>query len=64
MGTIKRGIFKVGPVSRTLISVDKLQETEHDVIFTKDKPRIVNLRSGEVVPLRTGGGMFIFDKWI
>ena len=37
LGTIKRGIFKVGLVSRTLISVDRLQETGHDVIFTKDK---------------------------
>ena len=64
LGTIKRGIFKVGLVSRALISVDRLQETGHDVIFTKDKPRIVNLRTGEVMPLRTGGGMLVLDMWI
>ena len=64
LGTIERGIFKVGPVSRTLISVDRLQETGHDVISTKDKPRIVNLRTGEVMPVRTGGGMFVLDMWI
>ena len=45
LGTMKRGVFKVGPVSRTLISVDRLQETGHDVIITKNKPRIVNLRT-------------------
>ena len=27
-----RGVFKVGPVSRTRISVDRLQETGHDVM--------------------------------
>ena len=34
---MKRGVFKVGPVSRTLISVDILRETGHDVILTKNK---------------------------
>ena len=58
-GTMKRGVFLVGPVWRTLISVDRLQETGHDVILTKNKPRIVNLRTGEVMPLRKDGGMFI-----
>ena len=61
---MKRGVFEVGPVSRTLISVDRLQETGHDVILTKSKPRIVNLRTGEVMPLRKDGGMFILDMWI
>ena len=62
---MKQGVFKVGPVSRTLISVDKHQETGHDVMLTKNKqPRIVNLRTGEVMPLRKDGGMFILDMWI
>ena len=64
LGTMKRGVFKVGPVTRTLISVDRLQETGRDVILTKNKPRIVNLRTGEVMPLRRDGGMFILDMWI
>ena len=64
LGTITRGVFKVGPMSRLLISVDRLQGTGHDVILTKNKPRIVNLRTGEVMPLRKDGGMFILDLWI
>ena len=60
-GTMNRGVFKVGPVSRTQISVDRLQETGHDVILTKNKPRIVNLRTGEVMPLRKDGGVFSFS---
>ena len=64
LGTMKRGVFSVGPVSRTLISMDRLQETGHDVIFTKNEPRIVNLRTGDVMPLRKDRGMFILDMWI
>ena len=45
LGTMMRGVLRVGPVSRTLISVDRLQETGHDVILTKNTPRIVNLSS-------------------
>ena len=61
MGTLKRGVFNVGPVSRTLTSVDRLHETGHDVILTKNKQRIVNLSTGEVMPLKKHGGMFILD---
>ena len=43
MGSVNRGVFEVGPVSRTPVTVDRLQETGHDVILTKNKPRIVNL---------------------
>ena len=60
LDTMKRGVFKVGPVSRTLISVDSLQETGH-MILTENKPRIVNLRTGAVMSLRKDGGMFILD---
>ena len=58
-----RGVFKVGAVSCTLISVDRLQETGHDVILTKNHPRIINVTTGEVMPLRKNRGMFILDMW-
>ena len=61
-GTMKRGVFKVGQCRETLISVDRLQKTGHDVILTKNKPRIVNLRTGEVMPLRQDEGMFILNR--
>ena len=63
-GVSKKGVFKVGAVSRTLISVDRLQETGHDVILTKNRPRIINMKTGEVMPLRKNRGMFILDMWI
>ena len=64
MGTMKRGVVKVGPVSRALISVDRLQETSHDVILTKNKPRSVNTKTGEIMSLRKDGGTFILDMYI
>ena len=51
-------------MSRTLISVDTRQETGHDVILTKNQPRIVNVRTGETIPLRNSKGMFILDMWL
>ena len=35
-------------MSRTLICVDRLQETRHDVILTKNQPRIVHVNIGHV----------------
>ena len=64
MGTMKRGAFKVGPVSRQLISVDRLRETGHGVILAKNRSRIVNKKTGEIASLRMDGGMFILDVWI
>ena len=51
-GVSKKGVFNVGAVSRTLISVVRLQETRHDVILTKNRPRIINMKTGDVMPLR------------
>ena len=63
MGIMQRGVLKVEPVSRTMISVDRLQETGHDVILTKSRPHTVNMKTGEILSLRNNGGMFILDLW-
>ena len=60
----KKGVFKVGAVSRTLSSVDRLQETGNDVTLTKNRPRIINMKTGEVMPLRKSRGMYTLDMWI
>ena len=51
-------------MSRTLISVDRLQKTGHDVILTNNQPRIVHVRTGETIRLRKSKGMFILDMLI
>ena len=63
LGIMQRGVFKVEPVSRTLISVDRLQETGHDVILTKSRPHTVKMKTGEILSLKKDGGMFILDMW-
>ena len=61
-GKAQRGTEKVG--DRTVISVDRLQATGRDVILTESKPRILNLRTREVVMLRQDKDIFILDMWI
>ena len=46
------GVFKVGAVSRTLISVDRLQALGHDVVLMKNHARIINVKTGEIMLLR------------
>ena len=60
----QEGVCKVRSVSRTLISVDRRQETGHDVILTKNQPRIVDVRTAETLPLRKSKGMSILDLWL
>ena len=64
VGTMKPGVFKAWAVSRTLISVDRLQETGDDVTLTKNKSPIVNMKTREIMPLRKDEGMFIVDMWV
>lgn len=63
MGSRKTSVFKVGAVSKTLISVSRLHETGHDVHLTMKDPKIINRKSGEVIKLKRVRGMFILDMW-
>ena len=38
--------------------------TGHDVILTKNQPHIVNMETGEIMPLKKDGDMFNLDMWI
>ena len=48
----RRCIFKAAPMSRTWISVDRSQKTGHGLSLTKSQPRTVNMRTGEIMPLK------------
>jgi len=54
--------IKIGDISRTLISANKLLEKGNDVILSKNAPRIVK-KNGEVIRLRRKNGMFLMDMW-
>ena len=44
--------------------MDRLQETGHDVILTKNKTRFFKWKTGESTSLRKDGGMFIVEMWL
>lgn len=55
--------FQSAEVSRTLISVDKLNEAGCEVVLNKRNPRIITTK-GEVIKLRRKGGVFVLNMWI
>ena len=61
-GEMQKTSLKIGNVSRTLISVDKLLERGNDVILSKANPRIVT-KNGKIIKLKRKNGMFILDMW-
>ena len=64
-GGVKKSLrIKAGKVGKTLISVDKLCEGGYEARLTKVRPRLINEKSGEVIPLRRSRGMFILDMWV
>ena len=60
-----RGItFQAAGVSKGLLSVEKMNECGHVVIFDGDASFIVSKRTGEVNQLRRQDGNFMLDLWI
>ena len=60
-----RGItFQAAGVSKGLLSVEKMNECGHVVIFDGDASFIVNKRTGETNQLRRQDGNFMLDLWI
>ena len=61
-GDMHKTNIKIGSVSRTLISADRLLEKGNDVILSKNNPRIVK-RNGGTIPLQRRNGMFLLSMW-
>ena len=60
-----RGItFQAAGVSKGLLSVDKMNECGHVVVFDGDSSFIANKKTGEVNQLRRQDGNFMLDLWI
>ena len=55
--------FQIAKVGKTLISVDKLNETGHTVILNSTDPRIV-CPNGEEIKLKRKNKVFILDLWV
>ena len=60
-----RGItFQAAGVSKGLLSVEKMNENGHAVVFDGDMSFVVNKATGEVNHLRRQDGNFMLDLWI
>ena len=63
-GVRKKMMIKACKVNKTLIGASRLNEAGYDVILNKLNPRLVNLKTKEVIQLRRKNGMYILDMWI
>ena len=60
-----RGItFQAAGVSRGLLSVEKMNESGHIVVFDGNASLIANKTTGEVNWLRRQDGNFMLDIWV
>jgi hypothetical protein len=61
-GGAQKSRLKIGNVSKTLISADKLLECGNEVYLSKKNPRVIK-GNGETIPLKRKNGMFILEMW-
>ena len=54
--------LKIGNVSKTLISADRLLECGNEVYLSRKNPRVIK-GNGETIPLKRKNGMFILEMW-
>ena len=62
-GLQKKIRFQVARVNKTLISVDRFTETEHEVILSNNRPRII-CSNEVVIPVHRKKGIFVFNMWV
>ena len=62
-GKKRRIMFQIANVSKSLISVDALNETGHDVVLNKKNPRII-CPNGEEIKLRRKNKVFVLDMFV
>ena len=63
-GRPKKCRFKVGNVGRTLIATSRLNDCEYDAYLTRSRPMLMSQRTGEIIPLRRSGGMYLLNMWV
>lgn len=56
--------FQVAPVHKTLLSVSKLTENNHRVVFEPDGAYIEDLASGERTELIKKNGLYVLRAWV
>lgn len=62
--TLKGVSFQVAPVHKTLLSVSKMVENGHRVVFDKDWSYIEDLATGEKTTLICKNGLYVLRAWV
>ena len=63
-GIRRKFVAQVTEVNKGLLSVSKLVQSGHRVVFEKGGSYIEDIDSGEVMKLREAGGMYMLKMWI
>ena len=62
--TMRGVVFQAAGVAKGLLSVEKMNECGHAVVFDGDNSFIANKKTGEVNGLGREGGNFMLDIWV
>ena len=62
--TLRSICFQAAGVSKGLLSVEKMNESGHFVVFDGDDSYIANKKTGEINRLRREDGNFMMDIWV
>ena len=63
-GTRRAVTAQVCDVNKGLMSVAKLVDAGHTVIFAREGSRIIDDTTGETIPLHQSGGMYMLRMWV
>ncbi len=63
-GVRRKFVAQVTEVNKGLLSVNKLVQSGHRVVFEKEGSYIEDTDSGEVMKLKEVGGMYMLKMWI
>ena len=63
LGTVGKIIFQVAEITKPLVSVSKLIDDGHQVVFDQRASYIVHKESGKEMKLRRERGVFIIDAF-
>ena len=62
--SLKGGEFQVAPVHKTLLSVSKMLDNGHRVVFDTEWSYVEDIASGERTTLKRKRGLFVLQAWV
>ena len=63
-GTIRRMDYQVAEVHKALLCIAKVTDQNYDVLFSKHGGYIMDLDTGEKIPMRRVGDLYKLKMWV